>query len=287
MSVDTSPHGRVTGLEAVLTYVLLLVGSAVSLIPLLWTLSTSLKTLPQLNAYPPRWIPAPIAWSNYVELFRIQPMLLYLRNSVILVGAAEAGTLVTCAFVAYGFARMRFPGRDVLFVLLVSTMMMPYIVRLIPLFVIYSKIGWINTFLPLTVPVLLGRNPFYIFLLRQFFRQIPNELGDAARIDGCSDVGIWWRIVMPLSGPALAAVAIFAFQGAWDDFLGPMIYMGNASDLRPLAVAMYFFHNELSQTPLIHHMMAMAVLMVLPVVVVFASSQRYFIQGVTMSGLKG
>lgn len=269
------------------TILVLLAGAAVAVLPLLWTLSVSLETLQQIAAYPPQLIPHPVVWENYVQVFRVQPLLLYLRNSLIIVSAWEIGTLITCALVAYGFARMKFPGRDGLFVVLLSTMMMPYVVRLIPLFIIYAKIGWIDTFLPLTVPILLGRNPFYIFLLRQFFRDIPNDLSDAARIDGCGEFGIWWRVVMPLSGPALAAVAIFAFQASWDDFLAPLIYMGNAPSLRPLAVALYYFRNMPGEISQINLLMAMSVLMILPILIVFAFGQRYFIQGVTLSGIKG
>lgn len=282
-----SPRRSANVLGTGLVYVPLVGLSTLLLIPLVWTLSTSLKTLEQLSIYPPNWIPDPIAWWNYPELFRIQPLLLFLRNTLVIVLAWEIGSLITCSLVAYGFARLSFPGRDVLFVLLLSTLMMPYIVRLIPLFIIYTKIGWIGTFLPLTVPILLARNPFYIFLLRQFFRGIPNELSDAARIDGCSELGIWWRIVMPLSGPVLAAVGIFAFQAAWDEFLGPLIYLGTRPEVRTLAVALYYFRTANSDLPMTHYLMAMSVLMILPILIVFAAGQRYFVRGVTLSGLKG
>ncbi|MBN1285738.1 MAG: carbohydrate ABC transporter permease [Anaerolineae bacterium] len=255
--------------------------------PMFWTLSTSLKTLDQINIWPPRLIPDPIAWRNYIEVFDYVPVALYLRNTLIIVAAWVTGATVTCSFVAYGFARTNFPGRNILFVVLLSTLMMPYVVRLIPLFMIYKSIGWIETFYPLTVPILLGRNAFYIFLLRQFFIGVPDEIADAARIDGCSHFGIWWRIVMPLSKPALATVAVFAFQSSWDDFLGPMIYMGSNPDLRTLAVGLYAFRSSPGQLPMTHYMMAMSVMMILPILLVFAFGQRYFIQGVTLSGLKG
>lgn len=270
-----------------LLYLLLIAGSIAMLVPLFWTLSTSLKTLPQINAWPPRFLPDPIAWGNYAEVFRIQPIGRYFANTMVLVIAAEIGSLITCAFVAYGFARTEFPGRDALFMLLLSTLIMPYIVRLIPLFVIYSKIGWLNTYLPLVVPDLLGRNAFYIFLLRQFFLGIPVELSDAARIDGANDFGIWWRIVMPLAKPALAAVAIFTFQGTWDEFLGPLIYMGGDPEMRTLAVGLYTLRNTPGQLPMIHYLMAMSAMLILPVLLIFAFGQRYFIQGVTLSGIKG
>ena len=197
-------------------HVVLIAGSLLMVIPLLWTLSTSLKSIQQISVWPPEWIPDPVMWSNYVEVFKAVPVLLWLRNSLVIVAANVVGSVVTCSFVAYGFARLRFPGRDALFLLMLSTLMMPYIVRLIPLYVLYNQVGWINTFLPVTVPQLLARNPFFIFLLRQFFMGIPDDLSDAARIDGANEFQIWWRIVMPLSKPALAAVAIFAFRDAWE-----------------------------------------------------------------------
>ena len=270
-----------------LLHLLLIAGSVVMLIPLVWTVSTSLKTLQQIAIWPPEWIPNPVMWSNYVEVFDAAPVLLWLRNSMVIVLADVIGSVVTCSFVAYGFARMRFPGRDALFVLLLSTLMLPYIVRLIPLYVLYNQWGWINTFLPVTVPQLLGRNPFFIFLLRQFFMGIPDDLSDAARIDGCSEIGIWWRIVLPLSKPALAAVTIFAFQQAWDNFLAPLVYMAGRPDLRPLAVGLYLLRGGAGQLPDTHYMMALSTLMILPMLIIFALGQRYFIQGVTLSGLKG
>lgn len=268
-------------------HTVLLAGSLIMVIPLLWTLSTSLKTPQQIAIWPPEWIPNPVKWSNYIEVFGAAPVTLWIRNSLVIVVANVFGSVVTCSLVAYGFARMRFPGRDALFILLLSTLMMPYIVRLIPLYVFYSQIGWLNTFLPVTVPQLLARNPFFIFLLRQFFRGIPFELSDAARIDGCGEFGIWWRIIMPLSKPALAAVAIFAFRDAWDNFLAPLIYLAGAPHLRPLAVGLYTLRGGGGQLPDTNYLMALSTLMVIPMLIMFAMGQRYFIRGVTLSGIKG
>ena len=270
-----------------LLHLLLLAGSFFMLMPLAWTLSTSLKSLQQIAVWPPEWIPHPVMWRNYIDVFSVAPVGLWLRNSMVLVIANVVGSVVTCSFVAYGFARIKFPGRDALFILLLSTLMMPYVVRLIPLYVIYSDIGWINTFLPVTVPQLLGRNPFFIFLLRQFFIGIPDELSDAARIDGCSEFGIWWRIVMPLSKPALAAVAIFAFRDAWDNFLAPLVYLAGRPDLRPLAVGLFTLRGGAGQLPDTHYLMALSTLMIIPMLILFATGQRYFIRGVTLSGIKG
>jgi multiple sugar transport system permease protein len=278
-------HARL--ISRLLIHLILLIGSVVMIIPLVWTLSTSLKTLQQIAVWPPEWIPDPVMWSNYIEVFRVAPVALWLRNSLVIVFANVIGSVITCSFVAYGFARLQFPGREALFLLLLSTLMMPYIVRLIPLFVLYNQIGWINTFLPLVIPPLLARNPFFIFLLRQFFMGIPHELSDAARIDGCSEFGIWWRIVMPLSKLALAAVTIFSFQQAWDNFLAPLVYMAGRPDLRPLSVGLYLLRGGAGQLPDTHYMMALSTLMILPMLIIFALGQRYFIQGVTLTGLKG
>jgi ABC-type glycerol-3-phosphate transport system permease component len=275
-------------LDRLLLYAILIIGAAVTLVPLVWTVSTSLKSVRQITASAdPTWIPNPFVWSNYREAFTLLPFDRYFANTMVLVTVAEIGALVTCSFVAYGFARMDFPGREPLFLLMVSTMLMPYIVRLVPLFVFYSEIGWINTFLPLTIPDLLGRNAFYIFLLRQFFRSIPFELSDAARIDGANDFRIWWTIVMPLAKPVLATVAVFAFQGTWDDFLGPLIYMGGNPDLRTMAVGLYQLRNTPGGDNLMPYLMAMSIVMMLPVLLIFAVGQRYLIRGVTTTGLKG
>ena len=280
-------HARRFNPGMALVYVILLAGVAVTVTPLLWTLSTSLKTVRQLSAWPPEWIPSPVAWSNYSEALTMLPFDRYFLNTMVLVVAAELGALITCSFVAYGFARLEFPGREALFLLLISTMLMPYIVRLVPLFVFYGEIGWLGTFLPLAVPDLLGRNAFYIFLLRQFFRGIPDDLSDAARIDGANDFRIWWSLVLPLSKPVLATVAIFAFQGTWDDFLGPLIYMGQNPDMRTLAVGLYQFRNAPGGENLMPYLMAVSVVMIIPILIIFAVGQRYLVQGVTMSGLKG
>jgi ABC-type glycerol-3-phosphate transport system permease component len=271
----------------VVVYLLLLAGVAVTITPLLWTVSTSLKTVRQLGAWPPEWVPNPVAWSNYSEALTMLPFGRYFLNTMVLVAAAEIGALITCSFVAYGFARLDFPGREPLFLLLISTMLMPYIVRLVPLFVFYGEIGWLGTYLPLAVPDLLGRNAFYIFLLRQFFRGIPDDLSDAARIDGANDFRIWWSVVLPLSKPVLATVAIFAFQSTWDDFLGPLIYMGQNPDMRTLAVGLYQFRNSPGGENLMPYLMAVSTVMMLPILFIFGFGQRYLVQGVTMSGLKG
>ena len=268
-------------------YLLLIFGVVVVITPLVWTVSTSLKGVPQLSEWPPQWIPNPFKWSNYSEALTMLPFNRYFLNTMVLVICAEIGALITCSFVAYGFARMEFPGKEFLFLVLISTMLMPYIVRLIPLFVFYGEIGWLGTFLPLAVPDLLGRNAFYIFLFRQFFRGIPEDISDAARIDGASDFKIWWSLVIPMSKPVMATVGIFAFQSTWDDFLGPLIYMGQNPDMRTMAVGLYQFKNAPGGETLIPYLMAVSVVMMVPILVIFAFGQRYLISGVTMGSLKG
>ena len=267
-------------------YLIVTVAAVAMVFPLLWTVSTSLKTPDQLVGTRIVLIPDPIAWENYVEIFKITPILLNLRNTMIIVVCAEFGSLVMCSLVAYAFARIPFPGRNVLFTLLLSSMMLPGVVQLIPFFVIFDRLGWINTFLPLIVPRFLAHNPFYIFLMRQFFMGIPQDLSDAARIDGCSEFSIWWRIVMPISTPALATVAIFTFQGVWNDFLYPLVYLGANRKLWTLALGLNSLRSY-DTANMTHLQMAFSVLMIVPVMIVFAFGQKQIVQGITFTGLKG
>jgi multiple sugar transport system permease protein len=254
--------------------------------PFFWMLATSLKELPQVFAYPPVWLPDPIRWANYPEaLTRVQPFGLYFRNTAILVFWVVIGEVLSSSFVGYGFARIRFPGRDALFIVLLSTMMIPFVVRLVPLFVIYQKLGWINTFLPLIVPSFLG-TPFLIFLMRQFYRTVPQELHDAARIDGCSELGVWWRVFVPLSKPALAVVAVFAFQSTWNDFMAPLIFLNDQSK-KTVILGLYGMIGTGGATQWWNLVMAAAVTIVAPVIAVYLVSQRFMTEGITLSGLKG
>ena len=255
--------------------------------PLIWTVSTSLKTLEQISTRKIELIPDPIAWENYVEMSRISPILLNLRNTMIVVVCAEFGSLVICSMTAYAFARIPFPGRKLAFGLLLSSMMLPGVVTLIPFFVMFDRMGWINTFLPLIVPRFLGHNPFYIFLMRQFFQSIPQELSDAARMDGCSEAGIWWRIVLPNSAPVLAAVAIFTFQFAWNWFLQPLVYLGGNRDLWTLSLGLNMLKGMTTEQRTDHYQMAYSVLMIIPMLAVFVVGQRHFVQGIVTSGIKG
>ena len=280
-----SPQARLT--RQSVTYLILLAGALVMFFPLLWTVSTSLKTPDKVTLRHIELIPDPWAFENYLEIFFDQPLLRYTRNTMILVGAAVFGALVPCSLAAWGFARIPFPGRRTLFALLLMTMMLPYVVQLIPLFIFFDRIGWVNTFWPLILPRVLGHNAFYIFLMRQFFRGIPVDLFDAARIDGASEFGVWWRIAMPMSLPVLAAVSIFAFQFAWDDFLWPLIYLGGNKQNWTLAMGLNALKGFEGDENTMNVMMTFSTLMLVPMLLVFYFGQKYLVKGVSVTGLKG
>ena len=252
-------------------------------IPFIWLVSSSLKPDAQLFKLPPEWIPRPFMWSNYPEALTYIPYFLYLRNTLIICFFNVFASVFSCTFVAYGFSRIKWPGRDAVFMVLIATMMLPYAVTMIPQFLIFRRLGWINTYLPLTVPALTA-TPFFVFLLRQFYLTIPQELSDAARIDGCSEFGIYGRIIMPLSKPAMATVGLFTFLWTWNDFLGPLIYLSK-KEKYTIALGLYgFLSQRRTEWALL---MAAATVTVLPVILVFFFTQRTFIQGITLTGLKG
>ncbi|MFN8523494.1 MAG: carbohydrate ABC transporter permease [Chloroflexota bacterium] len=266
-----------------LTFLALGAVSAVMLMPLYLMVLISFRPAEHAFTYPPDLWFTHFTADNYPQaLFRLLPFPLYVRNTVIIASAVIVGEILSCSLVAYGFARFRFPGRDVLFVVLLATLLMPFVVRLVPLFILFQKLGWINTFLPLIVPSFFG-TPFFIFLMRQFFLTIPPELVDAARIDGASELGIWWRIMLPLSKPVLAAVAIFAFQNTWNDFLGPLVFLQRA-EVRTIILGLYGLMGMFVEWNLV---MAAVVSAVMPLIVVFFIFQRFFVKGITVSGLKG
>ncbi len=252
-------------------------------VPWLWIFSASLKSLDRVLALPVQWLPNPVVWYNYIDAVTKISFGLFMRNTLLISLVNVVGAVISNALVAYAFSRIRWPGRDVIFILILSTMMLPYAVTMVPLFVIFTRVHWVNTFLPLTVPAFFG-SAFNIFLLRQFFAGIPTELSDAARIDGCTEWGIFWRIILPLSKPALAAVGIFTFQANYNDLLGPLIYLTDEK-LWTLSLGLQKFVG-------IHEaewniLMAASVLMILPMVLLFLSAQQVFVRGVITSGLKG
>jgi len=263
-------------------YALLTVVALLFVVPLAWMAASSLKPEYQIFASPPVWWPSPPRWENYVEALTQLPFARFAANTLIIAVGSIVGHLLSCTIVAYGFARLRAPGKGYLFVVLLSTLMLPYPVTMVPLFIIFSRIGWINTFAPLIIPTFFG-NAFYIFLLRQAFKQIPLELEDAARLDGATTLDVLRYVILPLSLPALAAVAIFSFQSSWNDFLGPLIFLQDQSRYT-LMLGLSFFRG----TTQINwaYLMAASLVTVIPVVVVYFVAQRLFIEGIAFTGLK-
>jgi multiple sugar transport system permease protein len=278
MSIRRKTLGRAA------TYGALTLFSVLFVVPFLWILSTSLKGNDQIFTIPPQWIPTTFRFRNYEEIFIRMPFLLYLRNSVFVTGLTMVGVVGSSSLVAYAFAMLRWPGRNVLFVVLLATMMLPMQVTMIPVFVLFKEFGWLNTYKPLIVPAFFGGGAFNIFLLRQFYLSIPREIADAARIDGCSEFRIYWNIMLPLAKPALATVTIMTFMFSWNDFLGPLIYLSEKSQ-GTLALGLSMFVGQYqSEWGLL---MAASLLMMIPMILVFFFFQKYIIQGFTMSGIKG
>jgi len=269
---------------AMLLYATLTLLAVVFIVPFLWVVSTSLKGNEQIFAVPPRWIPETFHFENYATIFERMPFLLYLRNSLFVTGLSIIGIVGSSSLVAYAFACLRWPGRDTFFLIILATMMLPMQVTMIPVFVLFKELGWLNTFKPLVVPAFFGGGAFNIFLLRQFFLGIPRDLADAARIDGCSEFRIYWNIMLPLAKPALATVAILTFMFSWNDFLGPLIYLSDKMK-GTLALGLSMFVGQYATEWAL--LMAASVLMMIPMILLFFFFQRYFIQGFTMSGIKG
>lgn len=261
---------------------LIIVGIIMAL-PFLWMVSTSFKERLQVMEFPPQWIPNPFIWKAYEEVFTKFPFGLAYLNSFKITTSVVVGTLFSCSLAAYAFAKMRFFGRDYIFIGLLATMMIPFQVILIPMFILFQQIGWLNTHWPLIIPRILS-NAFGVFLIRQFFLTIPNELLDAAKVDGCNPFSIYWRIILPLSVPVLATLAILTFVWSWNDFLSPLIYLNDLEKFTvPLMVGsirgMY-----LTNWP---NLMAASCVALAPMLVIYLIGQRYFIEGIALTGLKG
>jgi multiple sugar transport system permease protein len=266
-----------------LIHVLLLPAAGAFIIPFLWMISTSLKPNSQLFSYPPVWIPNPIMWENYPKSVTYVPFFTYFGNTLIIALLSVIGVVVSSSLVAYSLARIPWPGRHLLFLLTIATLMLPFQVTLIPVFLVFKNLGWVGDFRPLILPQFFGY-ALYIFLLRQFFMTIPQELSEAARIDGASEFRIYWSVVMPLARPALATVAVFQFIRSWTDYLGPLIYLSDQS-LYTLQLGLYQYSSQYGREWGL--LMAAAVLITLPVIIIFFFTQRTFVQGVTLSGIKG
>jgi multiple sugar transport system permease protein len=271
-------------------YALLIAGSVLSVTPFLFALSASVKRLDGVYAYPPTLWTSQLQWSNYRSAVTLLPFGLFLANSCLVTVACVVGQLVTGSLVAYSFARLRWPGRDLMFVVLLSTMMLPGQVTMIPTFIMWTHlrdltgIDWVGTYKPLIVPAYLGGAPIYIFLMRQFFKGIPLELEEAARIDGCSTFQIFRRIVVPLSGPVLATVGVLSFIAHWHDFMGPLIYLDRV-ETYTLQLGLRMFQTV--NGGFTHYLMAASILVLLPVLVIFFCAQRLLVRGIALSGIKG
>jgi ABC-type glycerol-3-phosphate transport system permease component len=268
----------------VFIYLALLALGAAVLLPFLWTLSSSLKPFGTGISFPPQFLPKQLYWQNYPMVLETIPFLGYLRNSIIVTGFSLLGELVSCSLVAFAFARLRYPGRNVMFIILLGTMMIPYPVTMVPTFILFNELNWVNTYLPLIIPPFFA--PAYnVFLLRQFFLTINRELDEAAEVDGASKFRIYWQIVLPLAKPALATVAIFSFMYYWNDFMGPLIYLSD-SDKFTLALGVNFLRSMRGGGDL-SMQMAASVMFAAPCIVLFFLAQRYIVEGIVTTGLKG
>lgn len=267
------------------TLLILTLGAITIMVPFYWMISTSLKAPGNLYLYPPQWIPNPIRWNNFREVWETVPFATFTKNTAVIVILVMIGTLLSCSFSAYGFARLRAPGRDFIFLMVLATMMLPSAVTLVPTYIAFNKLGWINSILPLVVPSFFGA-PFYIFLLRQFYLSIPKEIEESGRIDGASSFRIWWDLMLPLTKPALATVAVFTFFATYNDFFGPLIYL-NSESKQTIAVGLSYFTGSRNVGPQMHLLMAMTLMATIPSLIVFIFAQRYFVQSIVTTGLKG
>lgn len=272
-------RGNRNNMWRLLNFVLLAAGSLLILSPLWWMFATSLKTMAEVMSYPPSFFPESWEWGNYIRAWQAAPFTTYTINTITITTLVVIGSVLANSFIAYGFAKIPFRGKGIWFAIVLSTMMIPGFVTLIPQYVLFSKLGWVNTYYPLIVPHFFG-SAFYIFLLRQFYMTIPTELIEAAKIEGASHFYIWWKIGLPLTKPALATVAIFSFNGAWNDFLGPLLYL-NDENLYTLQLGLAVFKGQLSTQW--NYLMAGSLLVLLPVILLFFFFQKYFIQGINLS----
>jgi ABC-type glycerol-3-phosphate transport system permease component len=272
-------------LESTIIHTILIVGAFIVMIPLMWMISTSLKVPAQVKVFPPVLIPNPVVWSNWVTALTIFPVpfRVFVVNTLFYAGMVTVGTVLSNMVVAYAFARLRFPFSNVLFIIVLSTMMLPSQVTMIPLFLLFSKLGWVNTYKPLILPAFFG-SAYFVFLLRQFYATIPRELDDASRIDGCGILGTFFRIILPMSKPAIGITAIFAFSWTWNEFMGPLIYLSKMETF-PLALALTYLRG--TYRVLWSELMVASMVAMTPPIILFFVAQRYYIQGIVITGVKG
>ena len=289
--VVAARRGRaINAISTTFRYIVLAVLSFSFAFPLYWMVVSAVKDDPQVYTIPPVLLPNPVFFNNFMDAWTKYGFNTYLINSIFRYTLpVTLLTVISCSVVAYGFSRVHWPGRDALFFVCIMTMMIPWQVTMVPLFITYKELGWINSYNPLVVPSLFG-SAYFIFMLRQFFSTIPEELSDAARIDGCGELGILFRIILPLAVPALAVVALFRFLGAWNDYLGPLIYL-NDKTLFPLALGidkLRTIATGMGNTNLAYpHLMAVSTMVALPIIILFFFAQRTFIEGISLTGLKG
>jgi len=271
--------------SATVGYAVCLIVAAITVFPFIWMLSTSFKVPTEAITLPPQWIPSPFILDNYTGLFTnaLLPFPLFFFNSLKITSLVVVGRLIVCSLGAYGFARLTFPGRDLAFAMLLGSLMVPEVVQVLPLYVAYAKIGWIDTHWPLIIPPIVA-NTFGTFLLRQFFMTIPKDLEEAAVIDGANHFQIYWKIMLPLAKPALATLAIFTFMGTWNDFFNPLIYLNSTQNFT-LTLGLAFFQGQAATD--YTRLMAGVMVSVIPILLVYSMAQKYFTQGVVMSGIKG
>lgn len=258
------------------------------MVPFFWTVSSSLKSTSEIHVYPPTWLPKTPRFSNYVEVFREVPLARWIFNTVQITVLSLIGIVCSASIVAYSFARFRYPGRDAIFLITLSTMMIPVEILIIPQYLLFNKLGWLNTFKPLIIPHWFGGGAFNIFLLRQFFMTIPRDLDEAALIDGASYVRVFLSLIVPLSKPVLATVAVITFIGRWNAFMGPLIFLDSIEKLT-MAVGLRFLRAATFDEgePKDHYLMAGSIIMATPTIILFFAAQRYFVRGMVMSGIKG
>lgn len=280
VSEPARPHTRLLHL---LSHIVLIVLGISFLIPLLWLASTSLKRGAEVFVVPVQWLPTNPQWHNYVEIFERLPFALFILNTTAITIMGALGSVVSSLFVGFSLARLKWPGRNLIFIVLLATMMLPPTVLLVPTFVMFKYIGWLDTFYPLFVPSWFG-TAFYIFLMRQFMMGLPIELDEAARIDGASSMRILWQLIAPLSGPAVAAVAIFSFLAHYNDFMDPLIYL-TSNEKFTVALGLYWFAGKWGNSW--HLVMAASMVTIAPTLILFFLAQRYFVQGIQFSGLTG
>ena len=257
-------------------------------LPFFWMLSTSLKVEQQVYLFPPIWIPNPWAWENYrISLFDILPFTRFFLNTIYITVTATVGAVLSSSMVAFAFARLRWPGRDKVFLLVLATMMVPTYSTIVPRFILFRHLDWVDTFWPLIVPLWFGGSAFFIFLMRQFYMTIPIDLDEAAGIDGCSEFRIWWSIILPLSRPALTTITILSFMARWNDFFDPLIFL-NTMENFTVALGLNMFRAAIEIYGVRYHwLMAASVTVLLPGLIIFFFFQKTFVQGVVMSGIKG